>query len=319
MPKFPPSIPLPEHVEKSRLQRRRQMMMTARRGVLLRCCIILAEGLGFVFLHSQSLLLDSLSSLFDVVASLFLIFCIRFADRPPDRNHPFGHGRFEPIAGLQLGLLLAGVGLGMLVQQISEMQSTTPREAAIHPLTWLIPCGAVILLEMAYRHLKHTAKEQKSPALLADAVHYRIDAINSLFAMFALLLAAYYPSYGSFFDHLGAVTIATLMIGIGSVAAWKNLHQLLDRVPDNIFFERVRKAAMKVDGVLETEKLRIQMYGPDALVSIDIEVFPDLSVELAHHLTQQVRAEIQKEWPAVRDVIVHVEPFYPNDHKETPL
>ena len=107
MSKFPPSIPLPESVSETRMQRRRQMMLTARRGVLLRSVIIIAELLGFAFLNSSALLLDALSSLIDIASSLFLIFCIRIADKPPDRHHPFGHGRFEPIAGLQLGLLLA--------------------------------------------------------------------------------------------------------------------------------------------------------------------------------------------------------------------
>jgi divalent metal cation (Fe/Co/Zn/Cd) transporter len=76
----------------------------------------------------------------------------------------------------------------------------------------------------------------------------------------------------------------------------------------------VKEAALKVEGVLATEKVLIQSYGPDAHVDIDIEVAPNLSVEVAHKLTQKVRAEIQKAWPAVRDVIVHIEPYYPGDH-----
>ncbi len=313
MSKFPPSIPLPDSVSESRFQRRRQMMVTARRGVILRGVIIVAEIFGFVFLNSSALLLDAISSLIDIASSLFLIFCIRFADKPPDRHHPFGHGRFEPVAGMQLGLLLAVIGGGMLIQQLTAISSESEGKV-IQPFTWLIPLGAVILLEIAYQHLKRTAKRQHSPALLADAVHYRIDGINSLFAMIALLFAAYFPQYSTLCDHLGAVVIALLMVGIGIFAAKNNLNQLLDRVPAPEFFDKVQAAALRVDGVLATEKIRIQLYGPDAHVSIDIEVAPGLSVELAHELTQKVRAEIQKEWPAVRDVIVHVEPYYPGDH-----
>ena len=214
---------------------------------------------------------------------------------------------------MQLGLLLAVIGGGMLIQQLTAISSESEGKV-IQPLTWLIPLGAVILLEIAYQHLKKTAKRQHSPALLADAVHYRIDGINSLFAMIALLLAAYFPKYSNLCDHLGAVVIALLMVGIGIFAAKNNLNQLLDRVPSPEYFDKVQAAALRVDGVLATEKIRIQLYGPDAHVSIDIEVAPGLSVELAHELTQKVRAEIQKEWPAVRDVIVHVEPYYPGDH-----
>jgi cation diffusion facilitator family transporter len=313
MSKFPPSIPLPKSVNENRLERRKQMMFTAQRGVILRSVIIIAELLGFVFLGSSALLLDALSSIFDVASSLFLILFIKIADKPPDRNHPFGHGRFEPIAGLQLGLLLAVLGGAMLIQQLFAI-SSQPQGRVIQPLTWLIPLGAVILLEISYQSLKRTAKRQNSPALLSDAVHYRVDAINSLFAMIALLFAAYFPRYSGLCDHLGAIVIAMLMIGIGVFAAKNNINQLLDRVPAQEFFDKVKMAAMRINGVLATEKIRIQLYGPDAHISIDIEVSPELSVDRAHELTQQVRAEIQKEWPAVRDVIVHVEPYYAGDH-----
>jgi cation diffusion facilitator family transporter len=313
MSKFPPSIPLPDSISENRLERRRQMMITARRGVILRSLIIIAELLGFVFLDSSALLLDALSSFFDIASSLFLIFFIRIADKPPDRHHPFGHGRFEPIAGLQLGTLLTVLGGVMFVQQLFAI-SSAPQGKIIQPFTWLIPLGAVILLEVSYQNLKLTAKRQHSPALLADAVHYRIDGINCLFAMVALLFAAYYPKYSTLCDHLGAIVIALLMVGIGIYAAKNNVNQLLDRVPPQQYFDKVKTAALRIGGVLATEKIRIQLYGPDAQISIDIEVSPELSVEQAHELTQQVRAEIQKEWPAVRDVIVHVEPYYAGDH-----
>lgn len=313
MSKFPPSIPLPENVELARHLRRHQMVITARRGIILRCVIILAEVGGFLFLNSSALLVDALSSLIDVASSLFLIFCIKIADKPPDRNHPFGHGRFEPVAGMQLGLLLAAIGGGMLLQQLFSLSAETKHQP-IHPYTWLIPCGALLILELSHQYLKRTAKEQNSPALLADAIHYRIDGIHSLFAMIALLLAAYFPLYSTLCDHLGAMMIACLMVGIGIYAARNNLHQILDRVPSQLYFDKVRTASLSVTGVLATEKIRIQLYGPDAHVSIDIEVAPELSVDRAHELTQQVRAQIQKAWPAVRDVIVHVEPYFPNDH-----
>jgi hypothetical protein len=99
-----------------------------------------------------------------------------------------------------------------------------------------------------------------------------------------------------------------------TIAAKNNIHQLLDRTPDDSYFTLVRDAAMKASGVHATEKILIQVYGPDAHVSIDVEVDPHLSVEVAHEITQKVRHEIQVAWPAVRDVIVHVEPYYEGDH-----
>ena len=313
MSKFPDKITVPQDVLLLREERRRCMVSAARRGVLFRSGIIIAEWIGFLYLGSAALLLDALSSLIDVAASLFLILCIRLADRPPDRHHPFGHGRFEPLAGFQLGVFLTGIGGWMFFRELTASFESDPWFVRSCD-GWLVPMSAVVLLEIGYRHLRYTAKKQNSPALAADAIHYRIDSINSVFATIALLLGVYFPGYSHLLDHLGALVIAAIMVIIGMRAAKGNLDQILDRVPEDLYFQKVQTAALSIPGVLATEKIRIQSYGPDAHVSIDIEVEPDVSVESAHRITQLVRAEIQKQWPSVRDVIVHVEPYYEGDH-----
>ncbi|MDF2577397.1 MAG: czcD [Chlamydiales bacterium] len=313
MSQFPSAIPLSENILQARSQRSRQLIISSLTGVSIRLVIIVAELCGYIWFNSSALLLDAISSSADVVSSLFIILCIKLAERPPDTNHPFGHGRYEPLAGLQLGIFIALIGLGMFIQQSTEL-STAQTKEIMHPMAWIIPCGAVILLELCYRIINKVAKNMNSAALAADAIHYRIDGINSLFATIALLLAHYFPHWGSIFDHIGAMAIAGLMVGLGSFAAYSNLQELLDRTPDQDFFERIKKAALGTQGVADIEKIRIQQYGPDAHVNIDVEVDPMMSVDEAHKISQQVRVAIQHEWPAVRDVVVHIEPYYPNDH-----
>jgi divalent metal cation (Fe/Co/Zn/Cd) transporter len=115
-------------------------------------------------------------------------------------------------------------------------------------------------------------------------------------------------------DHGGAKLLAAIVVWRGLRSAFENLHQLMDRVPESASFERVRAAAAAVEGVQEVEKIRIQHAGPDAHVDIDIEVDPAIRVDEAHRIAQHVRATIQSSWPSVREVVVHVEPFYPGDH-----
>lgn len=312
MPHFPAPIAVPKQVLDERKERLRQLTSSCLWGVVLRGGIIAAELVGAFLFDSASLLMDGLTSLVDVFSSILLVICIKLAARPPDANHPFGHGRFEPLIGLQLGVFMALVGGGMLVQQSFQL---TPQSAhIINPMLWVIPFCAMIVLELSYRFVMRVAKQQQSPALAADAVHYRIDGITSLCATLALLIAAYFPAMSHVIDHMGAMCISLLMIGIGLNSAWQNVKQLVDTRPGAVFFDRVKTAAKRVKGVLGTEKINIQTYGPDAHVDIDIEVDPHMSVEVAHKISQKVRVEIQKEWPSVQDVTVHIEPFYPNDH-----
>lgn len=313
MSQFPDPIPLPDDVKHARAERNHHLIRAARWGVLIRLGIIAIEFLGVVFLGSSALLLDAISSSLDIVCSLVLILFIKLAARPPDEDHPFGHGRYEPLAGLQLGIFMVLVGGAMIAQQLFQLAEYTPN-GPIDGTVWLIPFVATILLEVCYRIVSHVAKTQKSPALSADAIHYRMDALTSLFATVTLILAAWSPEWSVIIDHLGAILIAVLMVVVGSIAARSNIHQLMDKAPHDDYFEIVKKAAMDVDGVLETEKIRIQLYGPDAHVDIDVEVSPQLPVDEAHRISQQVRRSIQGEWPAVRDVTVHIEPYYPDDH-----
>lgn len=309
---FPKPLALPHSVASRRRRRQRQLLRAALWGGGIRCAVIVAELLGFFWFNSAALLLDAFASLIDVLSTLVLVLCIWLAERPPDENHPFGHGRYEPLAGLQLSFLLILVGGGLFWQQ--GIQLVPHAAEPLDPRAWMIPFGAVLLLEWSYRQAMRAARKAGSAALVAEAWHYRIDALNSLIATLALGVAALFPQWGGFFDHLGALTIAGCMLIIGLKASRENLRQLMDHVPTGEFFVRVKEASGKVKGVKGTEKIRIQRYGPDAHVDIDVEVDPDLTVEEAHRISQRVRVEIQKEWSAVRDVTVHIEPYYENDH-----
>ena len=310
---FPKPVEIPKEVLSARKARTAAMVRIAIWGMGIRFGIAAFELAGFFVYQSSALLLDALSTFADVASSLLLIVSIKLAERPPDREHPFGHGRYEPVVGLQLGIFLALGGVGLLVQQSIGLISKPLY--SIHIFVAIIPLVAVVLLEIAYVKMRRTAKQENSPALEAEAFHFRIDSLNSVIAFVALILAGTIPGYSSFFDRLGAIIIALFMLIVGCISAKRNLNQLLDRTPEDTFFEIVKKAAKSVDGVRETEKIRIQQYGPDAHVDIDIEVDPLLPVEKAHTISQYVRLAIQKEWPQVREVVVHVEPFYPNDHQ----
>lgn len=313
MVKFPNALALPHQVHASRAKRNQQVLSAAKMGIAFRSAVILCEIAGIFLINSSALFLDVLSNTMDIVSSLFLVICMKLAHRPPDLNHPFGHGRYEPLGGLLLGILLSVLGSVMFIQQLGDLFQGKD-VSQIHPLSWLFPAFAMGVLEIAYRMMIRTAEQENSPALAADAVHYRIDSLTSLLATVALWVAGIWPEWSTLVDHGGAVMIALFMIGLGLHAARDNFHQLMDRAPDDHFFECVRQAASKAQGVEGTEKIRIQRYGPDAHVDIDIEVKPNLSVHQAHEISQQVRLEIQKAWPSVRDVTVHIEPFYANDH-----
>ena len=308
---FPDAVLPPATVADRRQTRLVEVRGLVLVGVIVRGAVVVLELAGYWLLGSAALLLDGLASLADIAASLALLAAIQLAVRPPDDDHPFGHGRYEPLAGLQVGLLIAGAGTLLLVQLLFGHQREVflPKSGA-----FVIPLVAAIALFVTGLVMRRIATQHRSSALKAEAHHYTIDAATSLVAMLALLAGEFVPTWAIRVDYLAAIALAVLMIGVGVVATLENLHQLMDRTPAEAYFDRVRDAAAAIDGVLEVEKIRIQAAGPDAHVDIDIEVDPLMSVEDSHRLTQFVRAAVQAEWPMVREVVVHVEPYYPDDH-----
>lgn len=312
MDKFHQPIKPGAHVHRLRQERLGSVMRACYRGITLRLIIILAEFIGYILTQSQSLWLDVISTSLDICFSFFLVLSIKYASRPPDENHPFGHGRFEPIAGLQLAVILVVFGGILGVQQF---KGTFYQTHTVFPFyTFLIPLVAAVFMEACYHYFKYTALKTHSSALLADAYHFRSDALSSVFATLALGLGLINPHFASLCDHIGAICIATMMVITGLRSTAENLHQLLDKKPSKEYLHKIAQAAMRIKGVLGTEKLRVQRYGPDAHVDIDIEVDPKLSVMKAHRIAQQVRSSIQEEHPEVQDVMVHVEPYFEADH-----
>jgi len=311
---YPQPVVVSAEVLEARKARSRELVRMALYAIILRFFIAGFELIGYLYFHSAALLLDAMSTFFDVFSSLFLIFSIKLAERPPDKEHPFGHGRYEPLAGLLLGIFLIFGGVAMFFHESWNVLHLEDK-APINGYVWLLPLAACVLLEWMFRRLYGISKRESSSALSAEAWHFRIDSLNSFLALIALICASIFPSYSHLCDRFGSISISLFMIGVGLYAAKTNLNQVLDRIPDEKFFERVRTAAKSVAGVMETEKIRIQQYGPDAHVDIDVEVDPQLSVDKAHSISQEVRVAIQTAWPQVREVVVHIEPYYESDHE----
>ncbi|QDT28621.1 cation diffusion facilitator family transporter [Gimesia panareensis] len=310
---FPEPLTLSDDVSRVRRRRTTRLMKVAWVGITVRLFVIVMELVGLWFLGHSVLLVDALASCADVFTSLAILFAIRLAEQPPDEDHPFGHGRYEPLAGFQLGILILVVGTGTFGYQLVAAFSHIQYEV-IGWVSWTIPLFAAVLLEVTCRVVLRMARQEKSTAMIAEAYHYRTDALTSFLAALGLLIASWIPAYGHLIDHITAMLLAVIMIYLGWVAARENLHELTDKIPDQKYFDLVRASALKVEGVLDVEKVRIQTAGPDAHVNIDIEVNPNETVDQAHLFAQQVRHQIQHDWPSVREVVVHVEPFYEDDH-----
>jgi cation diffusion facilitator family transporter len=268
-------------------------------------------GLGAVKLAggllggSVALVSDAAHSLVDALISAALLVALVVAQRPADREHPYGHARVESIAGQGIAVVLIALALAIGWEALSGLGRPHTAPAGF---TLAIAAGGAIFQEALYRRTSRVARRTGSSALLATAWDYRLDALGSL-AVLAGVAAAKWggPSWG-WADHAAAAAVASTILWVGAGLLWDNAQVLMDRQADTDLLATVRKEAREVPGVLGVEKLRVRKSGLEYLVDIHIEVDPDLTVREGHAIAHRVKDRLIRGAGPVRDVLVHVEP-----------
>ncbi|HWE51963.1 MAG TPA: cation diffusion facilitator family transporter [Bryobacteraceae bacterium] len=287
-------------------------MDTARRIAILGMTVsgllaVLKITVGWIG-HSASVTADGFESTADVFASGLVLIGLTLAQRPADKNHPYGHGRIEILSGLLLGFLLFDAGCLIAWHGFAgagDVQ-TPPHSWAIWPL--LVSIAAKLGLVLIKR--EH-GKRIGSSSLLADATNDGIDMLSGLVALGALSLTLHYPNRFPHADHYGAFCVGLIVIGTALRVMHETSLHLLDTMPDDQTIKGIREAALGVPNVKGVEKCFARKTGFKYHVDLHLEVDPEISVHVSHDIAQKVRERIREQLPWVADVLVHVEPWQP--------
>ncbi len=255
--------------------------------------------------HSMSVLSDGFESGADVLAAGTILLALTLAAKPPDSDHPYGHGRIETLAGLFLGFVLLCAGIAISFHSIAGAEDATvpPAGYAVWPL--IISIFAKLWM-MRYKY--STARRILSAALMADAANDGIDALSGVAALIAVGLTLYDPGRFPHADHYGAFVIGLIVVFTGVRVVRETGMQLMDTMPDQRLMRRIRDVAASVKGVDGVEKCFARKTGLKYHVDLHLEVHPDMTVRVSHDIAQEVREKIRGELPWVADVLVHVEP-----------
>jgi cation diffusion facilitator family transporter len=268
-------------------------------------------GLGLVKLvgghygHSFALQTDAVHSLVDAVISATLLGALVYAERPADREHPYGHTRAEAVVGALVAVVLIVLALGIGREAWLSFNRPRPRP---HGFTLVIAAVGAMVQEGLARFATRTARRSGSQAVLATAWDYRLDALGSLLVVVGVALAKWGGPRWERADHVVAGIVVATILWVGLRLFWQNVQELMDRQADPAILDEVRAEALGVPGVLDVETLRIRKAGLEYLVDIHVEVDPELSVRQGHAIAHAVKDRLRGCFPAIRDVLVHVEP-----------
>ncbi len=263
---------------------------------------------------SFALLSDSANSISDVFVSVAVLYALWLAQRPPDKEHPYGHTRAEGIAGLAVALLVtltAGWIGWTAIQNLGRPQSI--------PATWTLYVAAANLgiKECLYHYSRRVGRRSGSTAIAAAAWDHRADALCSLVVLVGLLAAIFGGAQWAMADDIAALGIAALIMLSGLRLFRDSSHELLDAQADPILVDNVRQVAEQVAGVRGIETLLVRKSGIEFFADIHIEVDGHLTVAEGHRIGHDVKDALLDEFLNMRDVLVHIEP-YPHEHYHHP-
>jgi cation diffusion facilitator family transporter len=256
--------------------------------------------------NSYALVADAVNSLGDVLTSLIVLFALRVAQAPPDAEHPYGHTRAEAIAGANVALLL--IVSALLVGWEAVHRFPLPHAMPPRWTLWIAGIN-VLIKEGLYRYQSRVGRRTGSSAIVAGAWDHRSDALCSLAVLVGLGTVRWGGPAWIGADEIAATVVVTLIIWSGIVLFRHSSSELMDLQADPELVEDIRQTAQSIGGVLRVEKLWVRKSGLEYFVDIHIEVDAQLTVAAGHRIGHQVKDRLVAEYPSLRDVLVHLEPY----------
>lgn len=268
---------------------------------LLACIKFVAGVLG----NSYALIADAIESSVDVFSSILVWVGLKYSAKPPDENHPYGHGRYEIFSTfLVIGFLLVSATI-IAYQSIQNIR--TPHEGP-KVFTLYVLTAIILFKEFSYRYVIRKSEETNSSSLKADAWHHRSDAITSLLAFVGISIAIFMGEGYESADDWAALIASGIIV----FNAYRIFRPVLGEISDEQLYgemiESIRQIALTVPGVIDTEKCHVRKMGMTFYVDLHMIVSGEISVREGHKIAHDLKDEIQRQLSEIADVLVHTEP-----------
>lgn len=267
--------------------------------------LALIKGLAGFFGNSYALTADAIESTTDIFSSFLVLFGIKYSNKPPDENHPYGHGRAEPLVTfLVVGFLITSA---TIIAHESINNIGTPHEL---PKSWtLLVLGAIIIWkEYSFRLVMKRSVESNSSSLRADAWHHRSDAITSVAAFIGISIALIMGKGYESADDWAALFAAGFIFYNSYMIFRPALGEIMDEHLNEDLVVEIRKVAQRVDGVVNTEKCFIRKAGMKYHVDLHAIVNANITVKEGHEISHVLKDTLRAEIPELGHVLIHIEP-----------
>jgi cation diffusion facilitator family transporter len=280
-------------------------------GIIVNTLLAIMKGVVGWLSGSRALVADAAHSASDVAGSIAVLAGLRTAQKPPDQDHPYGHGKAENIATIIVALLLIIVGIEIAISSSKGLWGDTPNTPGGIALIAIII--SILAKEAMFQYKYRLAKKINSSVLLAEAWHHRSDVLSSIAAFVGVLGAIVGKQFNypilTYLDPIAGILVSLLVIKIGYSLAKESslimMEQVLDRDKTKPFIVTVTS----VPGVKRVDELLARTHGHYLVIDLKVSVEPHLSVEEGHHISKQVKQMLMSTHKDIKKVMIHINPY----------
>lgn len=260
---------------------------------------------------SKALFADGIHSAADVVASLAVLFAIKISNKPPDKEHPYGHGKVEVLSSGAVGSILFLVSVYIFIDAIIAFFQPVESPEMVAAYVALF---SYLLKEILYRYSLSLGEKLNSKALIAIALDHKADIIASLAAALGILAAAggerLNLSFLIYGDIIASLIVAYFIVKIAIHMMVEAFHILLERSVDEEIIRQYREIIMKNKEVKRIDKIRAREHGHYILLDLRISVDPSLSIKEGHDVGREIKLKLMNRFDNIEEVLVHLNPYY---------
>lgn len=280
-------------------------------GIIVNTLLTILKATGGILAGSRALLADALHSASDIVGSIVILFAVKIASKPPDEEHPYGHGKAENIASIIIAFLLIVVGIEISISSIKVFFGEPPSAPGM--LALIIIIISIVIKEALFHYKYRLGKKYNSAALISEAWHHRSDSLSS----FAALIGVGGAMLGEFLnipilvygDAVAGIVVSLIVIKVGYSLAKESSVIMMEKVLDQDAIQIYKDTVDTIKGVLQIDQMFVRTHGSYVIVDIKISVDPHITVEEGHHIARKVKQALLNKHHDIEDVLVHVNPY----------
>lgn len=279
-------------------------------GAVANVVLAVAKLVAGIVGRSAAMTADAIHSFSDLVSDVIVLVMVKVASRGNDKDHEYGHGKFETLATVAVALLLLAVGGKMLADGVSRIAGFFRGEQMVVPgmIAFWAALVSIAVKEALYQWTAHVGRKFDSPAVVTNAWHHRSDALSSVGSAVGIALASLLGGKWAIMDSVVACAISIFIIRIGVKMALPALRELTEASLPEETENEIREIILSVDGVLDVHAMKTRKAGPDIIIESHIVVDPEMTVFQAHLLTEYAEDRLRERFGQKTQISLHVEP-----------